>query len=137
MSFLKKSQNFGVEVPTSSEEAYRLNHKNNNTLWSDAIKKEMTNVAVAFHILDHGEEDPVGYEHINCHRIFDVKIDFHRKSQFVSGVHTTNPPAEFTYAGVFSRESVRIAFTIAALNDLDILQLIFRMLILLLSAMKI
>ena len=31
-----------------------------------------------------------------------------------------NPPAESTYAGVVSRESVRIDFTLAALNDLDI-----------------
>ena len=37
-----------------------------------------------------------------------------------SGGHTTNPPMESTYSGYFSRESVRIAFTIAALNYLDI-----------------
>ena len=78
----------------------------------------MTNVAVAFHILDHGEEDPVGYEHINCHLIFDVKMEFRRKSRFISGGHTTNPPAESTYAGVVSREIVRISFTLAALNNL-------------------
>ena len=54
--FFKKSHNFGVEVPTSAEEAYRLNQKNNNTLWREAIKKEMTNVALDFHILDNGEE---------------------------------------------------------------------------------
>ena len=45
--FLKKSQTFGVEVPTSVEEAYRLDQKNNNTLWCDAIKKEVTNIAVS------------------------------------------------------------------------------------------
>ena len=70
--------------------------------------------------MDHGEEDPVGYEHINCHLIFDVKMNFHHKAQFVTGGHTTNLPAESTYAGVVSRESVRVAFTLAALNDLDI-----------------
>ena len=75
----------------------------------------MTNVAVYFHILDHGEEDPVRYEHINCHLIFDVKMDFRRKARFVAGGHTTKPPVEFTYAGVVSRKSVYIAFTLAAL----------------------
>ena len=80
----------------------------------------MTNVAVAFHILEHGENEPVGYEHIACHLIFDVKMDLRRKARFVAGEHTTNPPTESTYTGVVSRESVRIAFTIAALNDLDI-----------------
>ena len=52
----------------------------------------MTNVYVAFHILDHGEDDPVGYYYINFHLIFDVKIDFRRKARFVAGGHTTNAP---------------------------------------------
>ena len=118
--FLKKSHKFGVEVPTSVEEAYKLDHNNNNNLWRDSIKKEMTNVAVAFHILDHSEEDHVGYEHINCHLIFDVNMDFRRKAQFFAGGYTTDPPAESTYAGFISRESISIAFTLAVLNDLDI-----------------
>ena len=118
--FLKNSHKFGVGLPTSVEEAYRIDQKNNNTLWRDAIKKEMTNVSVSFHILDHGEEDPVEYEHINCHLIFDVKMDFRRKARFVAGGPTTNPPTGSTYAGVVSQEIFRISFTISALNDLDI-----------------
>ena len=35
--FLNKSHNFSVEVYTSVKEAYRIDHKNNNTLWRDAI----------------------------------------------------------------------------------------------------
>ena len=89
---LKNSHKFGVEVPTSVEEAYIIDQKKNNTLLRDAIKKEMTNVDVDFHILDHGEEDPVEYEHINFHLIFDVKMDFRRKARFLAGGHTTNPP---------------------------------------------
>ena len=84
------------------------------------MKKEMTNVSIVFHILDHGEENPVGYEHINCHLIFDVKMYFRRKARFVAGGHTTNLPVESTYAGVASRESVRFDFTLAALIYLDI-----------------
>ena len=79
-----------MEVPTSVKKAYRLDQKNNNTLWRDAIKKEMTNVAVDFHILDHGEEDPAGYEHTNCNLIFDIKMDFRRKARVVSRGHTKN-----------------------------------------------
>ena len=41
------------------------------------------------------------------------------KTKRVAGGHTTNPPAESTYEGVVSQESVRIAFTLASLNDLD------------------
>ena len=53
--FLNKSHKFGLEVPTSAEEAYNLNKQDNNTLWCDAIKKGMSNVFITFHILDHGE----------------------------------------------------------------------------------
>ena len=37
-------------------------------------------------------------------------------------MHTTTASASITYSSVVSRDSVRIALTIAALNDLDILE---------------
>ena len=37
--FLNNSHKFGVEVPTSVEEAYKIDKKNNSTLWRDGIKK--------------------------------------------------------------------------------------------------
>jgi Reverse transcriptase (RNA-dependent DNA polymerase) len=39
----------------------------------------------------------------------------------VAGGHMTETPKESTYSSVVSRDSVRIAFTIAALNDLEVL----------------
>jgi len=57
----------------------------------------------------------------HLHIIFDIKMDFTRKACFVAGGHKTDPPATLTYSSVVSRDSVRIAFLIAALNDLDIL----------------
>ena len=65
--------------------------------------------------------DMVGYQEIKCHLIFDVKVDFSRKARFVAGVHTTETPSSMTYASVVSKDSVRLAFMIAALNDIDIL----------------
>ena len=55
--------------------------------------------------------------------IFDVKLgeNFRRKSRLVGGGHTTTAPASIKYSSVVSRDSVRIALTIAVLNDLDIL----------------
>ena len=44
-----------------------------------------------------------------------------RKARFVAGGHLTNPPTSMTYASVVSRESVRISFLLAALNNLEIL----------------
>jgi hypothetical protein len=47
--------------------------------------------------------------------------DFRRKARFVAGGHTTDAPHVMTYASVFSRESVSIALTLAALNDLYVM----------------
>jgi len=109
-----------VQVPTSIEDAYRLDKEYSNTLWRDVIQKEMINVAVDFHVLDHDEREPRDMSFTNCHLIVDVKIDFTRKAKFVAGGHTTNPPSESIYARILSRESIHIAFTIATLNELDV-----------------
>ena len=65
---------------------------------------------------------PPGYQRMECHMIFDIKLDgFRRKARLVAGGHQMEPPASvLTYASVVSRETVRIAFTIAALNDLQV-----------------
>jgi hypothetical protein len=53
--------------------------------------------------------------------IFDVKMEYLRlKARFVAGGHTTDTPHAMTYASVVSRESVRVALTLDALNDLDV-----------------
>jgi hypothetical protein len=53
--------------------------------------------------------------------IFDIKMeDFCRKARFVVGGHTIDTRHAMTYASVVSRESVRIALNLAALNDLDV-----------------
>jgi hypothetical protein len=62
--------------------------------------------------------------------IFDVKMeDFRRKARFVAGGPTTDAPHMMTYASVVSRESVRIALALAALNDLYVMMGTLRMLI--------
>jgi len=58
-----------------------LDKENGNTLWADAIAKEMKNVRIAFRILENGQSIPIGYGHIRCHMIFDIKMDFTRKAR--------------------------------------------------------
>jgi len=53
-------------------------------------------------------------------RVFDIKFDFTWKARYVAGGHKTEPPALQTYASIVSRESIHIAFLIAALNDVDL-----------------
>ena len=53
--------------------------------------------------------------------IFTVKMeDFRRKARYVAGGHMTDAPAVMTYASVVSQELVRIALTVAALNNLEV-----------------
>jgi hypothetical protein len=121
MSYLKKHVKFGIEVPTSVAHAYELDCLNGNTLWADGIAKEMNDVRVAFQCLDNGDKAPLDYKWIKCHMIFDIKIeDFRRKARMVAGGHMTGAPTVMTNASVVSRETVRIALTIAALNDLEV-----------------
>jgi hypothetical protein len=54
--------------------------------------------------------------------VYDVKMEnFQRKARLVAGGHMTEvTSATMTYASVVSRESVRIALTLVALNDLEV-----------------
>jgi hypothetical protein len=121
LRYWQQTHKYGVCLPKSVLEALQLDQLNGNTLWRDAIQKELKNVQVAYKFLDEGDRAPIGYKEIPCHIIFDVKMDFARKARFMAGGHKTDPPASITYSSVVSRNSVRIAFLLAALNNLDIL----------------
>ncbi len=112
---------YGVEMPKSVAEALEIDQRMGTTFWRDAIEKEMRNVLPAFKFNDD-DSISIGYKHITCHMIFDVKmVGLVRKARFVAGGHLTDPPVESVYSSVVTRESVCIMFLIAALNDLDIL----------------
>ena len=119
--YLKRTHKFGIRIPKTPEEAKRLDQENGNHLWWDAICKEMKNVGVAFEPFDGDENDLKGYQFVKCHMIFDVKMgeNFRRKARMVAGGHMTESPSSLTYSSVVSRDSVRIALTIAALNGLS------------------
>ncbi len=65
MSYLKKNLKFGIEVPTLVDHALEINKQNGNTLWADAIGKEMKDVCIAFKCLNPGEHVPLDYKWIN------------------------------------------------------------------------
>jgi hypothetical protein len=116
----KTDRKYGIELPTSVNHAMELDRKNKNTFWRDALAKEMLNVGIAFEILEDGKIAPPGWRKVTGHIVWDLKMDFTRKARYVLDGHKTPNPVGSTYAGVVSRESVRIAFTYAALNGLDV-----------------
>jgi hypothetical protein len=81
----------------------------------------MKNNVVAFKFLEEGEQVPVGSTWIPFHMIFNVKCDLTRKARYVAGGHWMQPTLQLTHSSVVTRESICIAFLIAALNDLEIL----------------
>jgi Reverse transcriptase (RNA-dependent DNA polymerase) len=86
--------------------------------------KEMANFRVAFDVFDGEKKDlPPGFQQISCHMMFDVKLgeNFRRKAQYVAGGHVIDPLASSTNSLVVTRESIRIALLVAALNELEVL----------------
>lgn len=116
-----KTHKYGVELPKTVKRALEIDKETGTDFWRKAIEKEMKNVMMAFEFKDN---DPIlpGWKRINLHMVFDIKAhDLTRKARLVAGGHMTDPPKESTYSSVVSRDSVRIAFLVAALNDLDVL----------------
>ena len=80
----------------------------------------MSNLRVAFNILDNDCNPPPGWSKASGHKIFDVSMTLEQKAQWVKYVHRTHEPENLTYAGVVSQNSDRIFLTYASLNGLDV-----------------
>ena len=128
--YWRTTHKYGIKVPKNADDALRIDKMNGNDYWEKSIKKEMSKVRVAYkphetytpeQVRKNEAPELTGYQEISCHLIFDVKMDFTRKARFVANGSTTEAPISMTYSSVVSRDSVRLAFLIAALNDLDIM----------------
>eukprot|EP00957_Ditylum_brightwellii_P155243 11818488-Ditylum_brightwellii.AAC.2 len=80
----------------------------------------MTNIDIAFELLNSGQSTPIGWSKVTGHLIWDVKMDFTRKACWALDGHKTPDPITSTYASAVLRESIRIAFMYDAFNSLDV-----------------
>ena len=112
---------FGIKIPYTVEEALQLDQENGNNLGREAVKKEMKNSCVAFEVLGNHVQPPPGFKKITCHMNFEIKMGLQRKAYYVAGGHLIDPTSSMTYSTVVRRESVWIAFLLAALNNMEIL----------------
>jgi hypothetical protein len=117
----KTSHKYGIEVPSSVRHAIEIDQRNKNTLWQNALAKEMGNVCVAFEILDRNAKAPPGWYKASGHIIFDLKMDFTRKARWVKDGHKTPNSTTASFSGVVYRDSIRIALTHAALLGLPVI----------------
>jgi hypothetical protein len=113
---------FGVVVPTSVRHSMLLDKLSDNTLWQDAIQKELDqiNQCTTFRSLAKGEVLPSEYKKIPYHFVFDCKFDLHMKARLVADGHCTpDVPCEDVYSGVVAMETIRIGFMLASFNNLE------------------
>ena len=127
-NYWRTTHKFGIRLPHNVTESKQIDKDTGTDYWERAIAKERNRVKIAWEARD--DLDPnkcrdgdqlIGYTEIKCHMIFEVKNDFTQKAPFLAGWHMTNAPSTATYSSVVSRESVCIAFLLAALNNLEIL----------------
>ena len=112
---------FGVEIPRSPSHALSLDKKNGNTLWQDAMDKELKAIMLfgTFRIPNKGE-DLADYQQISFHIVFVVKHNGCRKARLVAGGHKSGSPTEDLYSGVVGIGNVRLLFLLAAVNGLEV-----------------
>ena len=67
-----------------------MKEKIKSTNWQDAIAKEMENVKDKFQVIPNSEKAPDGYQFVNCHMVFDLKMEeFRRRAELVMEGHVT------------------------------------------------
>ena len=74
---LNNTYKFGVRVPKTAKQALQFDKEDENSLWKEAIDKEINeiNEYQTFKVLDHTETLSYGYKQIPYHLISDVKFD--------------------------------------------------------------
>jgi hypothetical protein len=103
--YWKRTHKYGVELPKSLKQVHAIDRNTGTRFWTEAIEKEMKNVLPAFEFRDD-DVMPLGFKKIDCHMVFDVKLDLVHKARFVAGGHQTDPQKESVYSSVISRDSV-------------------------------
>ena len=127
--YWRTTHKYGVRLPKNVDEALTIIRETKTNFWEQALNKEMQKAKVAYEEVEGCTPEDVrsgqvpeltGFQEIKCHVVFDVKMDFTRKARFVAGGHMTETPVALCYSSVVSRDSIHLAFLVAALNDLDI-----------------
>src|SRR5688500_18364215 len=122
VSRFMKQIKFGIEIPQTTKRAFETDTADGNNLWRESMQIEIDQLHAheTFIVLEEHQHVPYGYKRIPYHCIYNAKFDGRHKCNLVAGGHMTDPPTEDIFSGVVSMETVRICFTIAKLNGLDV-----------------
>ena len=122
-SLRQPNYKFGIQIPNNTKHAYNLDKINNDKGWEEAMDKEIKSITdhQTFIILEDHEPLPEGYQQITYHFVFDEKFAGRKKGRLVAGGHRDpSVPENETYSRVVSIETIRVAFVMAAMNNLDV-----------------
>ena len=110
-------------MPSSPRHALELDRLNGNDDWDQSMNLELGQLSdyKMFRVLEDHEKMPEGYKRIPYHMVFDMKFDLRKKLRLVAAGNHTDNPKEDIYSGVVSLESLRMAFLMAAMNDLKVM----------------
>jgi len=115
---------YGFEVPRTYDQALRLDSRNGNNLWADAVALELKQITEYDTFTDKGHHTtakvPPGYKKIRVHLVFDVKHDGRHKARLVADGHLTDIPLDSVYSGVVSLRGFRLVVFLAELNHLQL-----------------
>jgi hypothetical protein len=114
---------YGFELPKNFPHAVRLDERNGNTRWQDAVRLEREQIDEYETFKDLGHKSvtkaPEGYKKIRVHLVFDVKHDGRHKGRLVADGHLTDIPVESVYSGVVSLRGIRLVIFLAELNGME------------------
>mmetsp|Transcript_52228 Transcript_52228/g.78006 ORF Transcript_52228/g.78006 Transcript_52228/m.78006 type:complete len:1156 (-) Transcript_52228:781-4248(-) len=106
---------FGIVIPRNVEDAKQLDKENGNTLWMDAVEKEIATLQrmKCFDFREPGYKPSEEYQFCKLTMLFEGKHDGRRKARLVAGGHTVDPRGVSSRSTVVKGISVRLLDLIA------------------------
>ena len=111
---------YGFEVPKSWKDILRIDKAAGNTLWQDAVKKEV-GALIQHQCFDFRSPDykpSKDYQFCRLHFVYEIKTDLRHKARLVCDGSHVDPRGLSTRATVVKGISVRLLDLIADAQDL-------------------
>jgi len=127
--FIAKLRVKDNRIPTTHNQAMRIDRENDNSNWTDAEKREMG--SMESHSIWEMVDLPEGAHTIAGHYVYDLKLEPNGdikgyKARWVAGGHKQIPGVDFNpdaTSPVARIPSSKVVFTLAAINNLELRQI--------------
>lgn len=113
---------YGVEIPQKYQDILCIDRKNGNSLWGDALKKDMDCMVEykVFKDIRKSSDKPTDYKNIGVHFVYNVKHNGRHCARLVVDGHLTDVPVDSVYSGVVYLCGFRLLVFLAKLNGLEV-----------------